>query len=108
MACLNTRIQDMQRILSAINTYYSTVFTTLQSTLNDADVPGSNKKLTQTITALQASANDATGYLAQADFQKAAMEYNSEKNRYANILLGLYAFLNIAALATVFQLARSS
>jgi hypothetical protein len=35
------------------------------------------------------------------------MEYNSEKNRYSNILLGLYAFLNIAALATVFQLARS-
>jgi hypothetical protein len=100
LACLNTRMKDMQRILTAVNTYYYGMF--------DATVLGSNTRITQTITALQASANDSTGYLAQTDFQKAAMEYNSEKNRYANILLSLYAFLNIAALATVFQLARTS
>lgn len=100
LACLNTRMKDMQRILTAVNTYYYGMF--------DATVLGSNTRLTQTITALQDSANDSTGYLAQTDFQKAAMEYNSEKNRYANILLSLYAFLNIAALATVFQLARTS
>jgi hypothetical protein len=29
------------------------------------------------------------------------MEYTSEKNRYANILLGFYAFLNLSALAVI-------
>lgn len=108
LACLNTRLTDMRRLLAAINTYYSSVFTNLQTSINDEVTVGSTTRLQNTITALQTSANDASGYLAQTDFNKAAMEYNSEKNRYANILLGLYAFLNIAALATVFQLTRSS
>jgi hypothetical protein len=108
LACLNTRLTDMRRLLASINTYYSSVFTNLQTAINDQVTIGSTTKLQNTISALQASANDASGYLAQTDFNKAAMEYNSEKNRYANILLGLYAFLNIAALATVFQLARTS
>ena len=107
LACLNTRMTDMRGILAQINTFYSGVFTTLDTRLNDASLPGSNSNLQSTIIQLQASANDANGYVAQKDFQKAAMEYNSEKNRYANIMLSLYAFLNIAALATVFQLART-
>lgn len=107
LACLNTRMSDMRGILGAINTFYGGVFTTLNSNLNDASLPGSNSKLQSTIVQLQTSADDATDYLAEKDFQKAAMEYNSEKNRYANIMLSLYAFLNIAALATVFQLART-
>lgn len=108
MACLNTRMTDMRRLLGAINTYYNGVFTNIQTTLNDVNIVGSNSELTKTIKSLQASANDANGYLSQTEFTKSVMEYNSEKNRYSNILLGLYAFLNIAALATVFQLARSS
>jgi len=107
LACLNTRMSDMRAILAAINTYYSGVFTTLNANLNDASLPGSNSNLQSTIVQLQTSADSATDYLAEKDFQKAAMEYNSEKNRYANIMLSLYAFLNIAALATVFQLART-
>ena len=107
LARLNTRMTDMRRILAEINTFYSVVFTTLNTRLNDASLPGSNSNLQSTIVQLQASADDATDYLAEKDFQKAAMEYNSEKNRYANIMLSLYAFLNIAALATVFQLART-
>ena len=107
MACLNTRMTDMRRLLSAINTYYNGVFSSIQSILNDASLVGSNSELTKTIQSLQASASDANGYLSQTDFTKSVMEYNSEKNRYSNILLGLYAFLNIAALATVFQLART-
>jgi hypothetical protein len=107
LACLNTRMSDMRGMLGAINTFYGGVFTTLNSNLNDASLPGSNSKLQSTIVQLQTSADDATDYLAEKDFQKAAMEYNSEKNRYANIMLSLYAFLNIAALATVFQLART-
>lgn len=107
LACLNTRMSDMRGILGAINTFYGGVFTTLNARVNDASLPGSNSKLQSTIIQLQTSADDATDYLAEKDFQKAAMEYNSEKNRYANIMLSLYAFLNIAALATVFQLSRT-
>lgn len=107
LACLNTRMSDMRGILAAINTFYSGVFTTLNARVNDASLPGSNTRLQSTIIQLQVSADDATDYLAEKDFQKAAMEYNSEKNRYANIMLSLYAFLNIAALATVFQLSRT-
>lgn len=108
MACLNTRMTDMRRILGAVNTYYNGVFTTIQENLNNSNTIGSNTELTQTITALQSSANEANTYLSQTEFTKNVMEYNSEKNRYSNVLLGLYAFLNIAALATVFQLARGS
>jgi len=108
MACLNTRMTDMRRLLSAINTYYNGVFTNIQTTLNDASLVGSNSELTKTIKSLQMSAADSSSYLSQTEFTKSVMEYNSEKNRYSNILLGLYAFLNIAALATVFQLARTS
>jgi hypothetical protein len=104
---LNTRMTDMRRLLGAINTYYDGVFSNIQTMLNDASLVGSNSELTKTIKSLQSSANDANGYLSQTEFTKSVMEYNSEKNRYSNILLGLYAFLNIAALATVFQLARS-
>lgn len=107
LACLNTRMSDMRGVLGAINALYNGVFTTLNSRVNDASLPGSNSQLQSTIVQLQTSADDATDYLAEKDFQKAAMEYNSEKNRYANIMLSLYAFLNIAALATVFQLSRT-
>jgi hypothetical protein len=98
---------DMRRLLGAVNTYYNGVFSSIQSALNDGRIVGSNSELTKTIKALQASADSASGYLSQTEFTKSVMQYNSEKNRYSNILLGLYAFLNIAALATVFQLARA-
>ena len=109
MACLNTRMTDMRSLLGKINTYYNGVFTNIQTTLNEeSSIVGSNSELTKTIKALQMSNREASSYLSQTDFMKSVMEYNSEKNRYSNILLGLYAFLNIAALATVFQLARTS
>lgn len=107
MACLNMRLADMRTLLSKINTYYNGVFTDIQADMNSATADGSNAKLKQTIASLQTSANKANTYLAETDFAHEAMNYNSEKNRYSNILLGLYAFLNIAALATVFQLARN-
>jgi len=107
MACLNMRLSDMKTLLSNINTYYNSVFTDIQTDINSSTATGSNEKLKRTITALQTSAKDANTYLTETDFAHEAMNYNSEKNRYSNILLGLYAFLNIAALATVFQLARN-
>jgi hypothetical protein len=108
MACLNTRMTDLRRLLSAINTYYTGIFTTIQNQLNDGSLIGSNADLTRKITALNNSSKDAEKYLTQAEFSKGVMEYNLEKNRNSNILLGLYAFLNIAALAAIFQLNRSS
>jgi len=107
MAALNMRMADMRQLLAAINTYYNGIFVLIQNNINSANMEGSNAKLSQTITALQASSDTANKYLTEQDFSKQVMEYNSEKNRYSNILLGLYAFLNIAALASVFHLARS-
>jgi hypothetical protein len=107
MAALNMRMADMRTLLAAINTYYNGIFVLIQSNINSSNMDGSNSKLTQTITALQASSDKANKYLTEQDFAQQVMNYNSEKNRYSNILLGLYAFLNIAALASVFHLARS-
>lgn len=107
MAALNMRMADMRQLLAAINTYYNGIFVLIQNNINSANMEGSNARLTQTITALQASSDTANKYLTEQDFAQQVMEYNSEKNRYSNILLGLYAFLNIAALASVFHLARS-
>ena len=98
---------DMKSLLTSVNTYYNGVFIDIQTNINSASQIGSNTKLTQTINSLQTSAKDANKYLIESDFAQEAMNYNSEKNRYSNILLGLYAFLNIAALATVFHLARN-
>ena len=107
MAALNMRMADMRQLLAAINTYYNGIFVLIQNNINSANMEGSNARLTQTITALQESSDTANKYLTEQDFSQQVMEYNSEKNRYSNILLGLYAFLNIAALASVFHLARS-
>jgi len=107
MAVLNMHMADMRSLLAAINTYYNGVFTLIQTNVNSASVSGGNAALTQTITALKVSSDTANKYLTEQDFAHQVMEYNSEKNRYSNILLGLYAFLNIAALASVFHLARS-
>lgn len=107
MAALNMRMADMRTLLAAINTYYNAIFTQIQNNINSANMEGSNAKLSQTIMALQSSSDTANKYLTEQDFAQQVMNYNSEKNRYSNILLGLYAFLNIAALASVFHLARS-
>lgn len=108
MACLNTRMSDMRRLLSMINNYYVGIFTSIQTQLNDGSLLGSNADLTRKITALNTSSKEAEKYLTEAEFKKGVMEYNSEKNRNSNVLLGLYAFLNISALAMIFQLARAS
>jgi len=107
MACLNTRMTDMRRVLGEITTRYNIIFQAIQSAINDGSVPGSNVELTRTIQALNASAKDVNNYMSEADFKKGVMDYNSEKNRYANIMLALYAFLNIAGIASIYHLASS-
>jgi len=101
LANLNRRMKDMNAILAAINTEYATLMTTMQN------APIGKTELQDAIVALNTSSKTSASYLQAEDFSKAAMEYNLEKNRSANIMLGLYAFLNIAALAAVLQLARS-
>ena len=102
MAQINTRLVDMNRILTAINTYYAGVFTALQSSLTgNSDTVGSTMAVTKAIITLQDSSAQANKYLKDEDYRKGIMDYTSEKNRYANILLGFYAFLNLSALAVI-------
>lgn len=102
LACVNTRLTDMRKVLDTVNSYYSGVFTTLQATINgNASTPASTAALKAAVGALQVSSTEANAYLKDEDFRKGVMEYTDEKNRYANILLGLYAFLNLSALAVI-------
>ena len=102
MAQINTRLVDMNRILTAINTYYAGVFTALQDSLTgNSDTVGSTMAVTKAIITLNDSSTQANQYLKDEDYRKGIMDYTSEKNRYANILLGFYAFLNLSALAVI-------
>jgi len=107
MACLNTRMTDLRLLLGFVNNYYAAVMKQIQSVINDDTLPGSNTDLTSKIVALQDSSVAAAAYMSERDFHKGVMEYNLEKNRYSNILLGLYAFLNIAAVCMIVKLSRS-
>jgi hypothetical protein len=104
MACLNTRMTDMRLLLGKISEYYNAVYLEIQNTINDDSIIGSNTDLTNKINALNDSALKAQKYLSERDFHQGVMEYNAEKNRYSNILLGLYAFLNISAIAIVINI----
>lgn len=109
MALINVRMQDMLGLLNTISAYYSDVFSTIDSNLNDSarSILGSNSKLKESVVSLNASAKEATDYIKEADVQRAAMDYASEKNRYGTMLLGLYAFLNLSALAIIYRVANS-
>jgi hypothetical protein len=107
LAIINTRLIDMRRLLSAINNYYQRIFTTIQTNINDASLVGSNSDVVTTINSLNASSLESKKYLSEAEFQKGVLEYNAQKNRYANNLLALYSFLNISALAIIIHLYQS-
>ena len=102
LACLNTRLVDMRRLLGQINTMYGAYYKQLRDAINETSgVSGSTTSVFNSLTALQLSAKDTNKYLEEADYRQGVMDYASEKNRYANILLGVYAFLNLSALAVV-------
>jgi hypothetical protein len=107
LACLNTRMVDMRFLLGKISEYYGDVQTTIQAAVNSDTTLGSNKDLTDKLTILNDSAANVQNYITERDFRQGVMDYNSEKNRYANILLGLYAFLNILAVAVIVQIRQS-
>ncbi len=104
LARLNLKMTDMRRLLSKVNESYSVITTEIQTTINSSNQYGSNTQLVQTINALRDSAKESKEYLSDTDFAKGVMEYNQEKNRYATVLLGLYAILNVAALAMIWKL----
>jgi hypothetical protein len=107
LAKLNTRLMDLRKLLGKISMYYNTVYANIQRTINNDNAMGSNKDLVNRITALNESTVQAQKYLSDLDFHQGVMEYNSEKNRYGNMLLALYAFLNIAAVAAILQINSS-
>jgi hypothetical protein len=107
LACLNTRMVDMRLLLGKISEYYSDVQTTIQDAVNSDRTLGSNRDLVDKITILNDSAASVQKYITERDFRQGVMDYNLEKNRYANILLGLYAFLNILAVAVIVQIKQS-
>lgn len=104
MAITNTRMTDMRNLLSTINEEYNRIYKLIQTNINDKNLVGSNSDLTKTVTALQDSAKEAKQYMSEAQFSQRAVEYTQEKNRHATILLGLYAVLNIAAVAMIYKL----
>lgn len=104
LAILNTRLTDLRLLLGKISMYYNSVYLDVQNTINSADAMGSNQDLVNRITALNQSAKVAQKYLSDLDFHQGVMQYNAEKNRYGNMLLGFYAFLNIAAVAAILQI----
>jgi hypothetical protein len=97
----------MRFLLGKISEYYSDVQTTVQDAVNSEMDPGSNRDLTDKLTILNDSAANVQKYITERDFRQGVMDYNLEKNRYANILLGLYAFLNILAVAVIVQIKQS-
>jgi hypothetical protein len=104
MANINNRMTDMRRLLGIINNEYNRIFKLIQENINNKKLVGSNSDLTQTVTALKDSAKEAKQYMSEAQFSQRAVEYTQEKNRHATILLGLYAVLNVAALAMIYKL----
>lgn len=107
LACLSTRMKDMRRLLEAINTYYNTTLTQIQEKINSTDARGSNQQLSSALSSFRTNQEENNKYMTEADFRKSAMEYTKQKGEYANVLLGLYAFLNVSALAMIFHIARS-
>lgn len=105
LACLNKKMSDMRRILGAINTNYSRLLGYLKNNLGNPKLIGSNGELKKKLIALETSSKKAREYVSAMDYSKGVMEYTSEKNRFSNILLGTYVFLNISALSIIFHLA---
>jgi hypothetical protein len=101
---VNSRLTDMRNLLGAINTYYSTSLQSLQGILNANSNRGSDAEVEAQIVALRNQVTSSLNAQDQTAFRQGIVEYTNEKNRYSNILLGIYAFLNIAIIAVIFNI----
>ena len=104
MARVNSRLIDMRNLLTAINSYYSTSLQSLQGILNSNANRGSDAEVEAQIVALRTQVTSSLNAQDQNVFRQGIVEYTNEKNRYSNILLGIYAFLNIAIIAVIFNI----
>jgi len=105
MARVNSRLTDMRSLLSAIQDYYSGALQNFQATLNGKpNNLGSDMNVQDKVNYLHNQAPHVEDAKDQSHFRQGIMEYTSEKNRYSNILLGIYAFLNIAIVAVIFNI----
>jgi hypothetical protein len=104
MARINSRLSDMRNLLSAIQDYYSASLQTLQAALNNSTNIGSDSYAQSKIMYLKNQSKGVEQAKDDSVVRQGIMEYTSEKNRYANILLGIYAFLNIAIIAVIFNI----
>jgi len=107
MALLNTKMSDMNRLLVQLGSLYATINSDIKDKVDKGTIAGNTKDLNKKIMALNDSADSMNSYLSERDFHNAAMEYSDSKNRYSTVLLGLYAFLNIAAVAMIVHVSRS-
>jgi len=104
LARVNSRLIDMRSLLTAINSYYLTSVQTMQTILNSNIGAGSDADVEAKIMALNSQAKVVQTSQDQSTFRQGIVEYTSEKNRYSNVLLGIYAFLNIAIIAVIFNI----
>ena len=104
LARVNSRLIDMRTLLNALQNYYSASLQTFQQTLNSNGVYGSDADVEAKVTALISQSSDVEQIKDESTFRQGILEYTSEKNRYSNVLLGIYAFLNIAIIAVIFNI----
>jgi hypothetical protein len=105
MACINSRLTDINGLLTAVNAFYINALAELAKELEaNGQSFGSQQDVENRLTALHASATSIKKFQSEADYTKGIIQYTEEKNRYSNILLGLYAFLNIAAIGVILNL----
>ena len=105
LACINSRLVDINGLLTAVNAFYTNALSQLAAKLDsDGNVFGSQQDVEKRLVALNASTLLVKKFQSEADYRKGIIQYTEEKNRYSNILLGLYAFLNIAAIGVILNL----
>ena len=104
LAQVNSRMTDMRNLLTAIQNYYSTAVQSFQATLNGGGNMGSDTDAENKVTILRNQSLNVQAAKDDSVIRQGIMEYTSEKNRYSNILLGIYAFLNIAIIAVIFNI----
>jgi len=104
LARVNSRMTDMRNLLTAIQNYYSTAVQNFQATLNGAGNMGSDTDAENKVTLLRNQSLNVQAAKDDSVIRQGIMEYTSEKNRYSNILLGIYAFLNIAVIGVIFNI----
>jgi hypothetical protein len=105
LAALNSRMMDINGLFDAINTYYSTTLNTIVKQLEASGTTfGSQKEVQARLVALKDSSTNIGKLKSEASYRQGIIDYTNEKNRYANIMLGFYAFLNIAAIGVILNL----